>query len=86
MFAAAKIHTHAHTHNLPSPFSQVLEQLGVPFSLGTDNLMINTPDMFREMESAYRHHLYSRSYSHPHPHPSTRGNETDKNTAVTCER
>ncbi len=35
------------------PPLHLAEKLGIPFLLGTDNLMFNFPDLFREMEFAY---------------------------------
>jgi cytosine/adenosine deaminase-related metal-dependent hydrolase len=36
-----------------TPPMSMAQELGIPFILGTDNLMFNSPDIFREMEFAY---------------------------------
>lgn len=43
------------------PMAQA-QRLGIPFLLGTDNVMFNSPDLFREMEFAY---LTSRARRDP---------------------
>ncbi|MCR8487910.1 MAG: amidohydrolase family protein, partial [Crenarchaeota archaeon] len=37
----------------PPPIADAIE-LSIPFALGTDNIMLNSPDIFRELETAVR--------------------------------